>query len=493
MRFRRLADDIPALLRVEDVFGMAEFVNQACTQFTGRPRDTLLGRGWLEFVHLQDRGRYLAEHATAQARRCGFEIDLRLQCHDGSYRWMRSISVPHLDDGGSFVGCVALMLNVEDRKRFETEWLLADKRKDEFLAMLAHELRNPQAPIRSAVSILSRLVHTDARAEWSVGVIERQTAILARLLDSLLDMARTSSGKTVLDLAPVELRVVADRAIEVSQPLIDSRRQTLHRDIRPDLFVEGDLIRLTQVLTKLLNNAAKYTDVGGAIYLSVEPEGAEAVIRVRDDGAGLSEQMLPRVFDLFAQVDTTLDRAKGGLGVGLTLVRQLIQLHKGSVQAESPGLGAGSTFTVRLPLLPHAERAQAAERAAPTPTTSRRILVVDDNADGANALAAVLELDGHEVIVAYDRPGALALAEASRPDIVLLDIGLPKMDGYQVGRRLRGMSSTATALIVAMTGYGQPEDVAAALSAGFDLHLVKPVDPGTLAQLVANAPRRAQP
>ena len=341
MRFRRLADDIPALLRVEDVFGMAEFVNQACTQFTGRPRDTLLGRGWLEFVHPQDRGRYLAEHATAQARRCGFEIDLRLQCHDGSYRWMRSISVPHLDDGGSFVGCVALMLDVEDGKRFETEWLLADKRKDEFLAMLAHELRNPLAPIRSAVSILSRLVHADARAEWSVGVIERQTEILARLLDSLLDMACISSGKTVLDLAPVELRVVADRAIEVSQPLIDSRRQTLHRDIRLDIFVEGDLIRLTQVLANLLNNAAKYTGVGGAIYLSVEPEGDEAVIRVRDDGAGLSEQMLPRVFDLFAQADTTLDRAKGGSGVGLTLVRQLIQLHKGSVQAESPGLGAG--------------------------------------------------------------------------------------------------------------------------------------------------------
>ena len=493
IRFRRLADDIPALLRVEDVHGLAEFVNQACTQFTGRPRDALLGRGWLEFVHPEDRERYLAEHAAAQAERGGFEIDLRLRRRDGEYRWMRSISVPHIDEGGSFLGCVALMLDVEDRRRFETELLTADQRKDEFLAMLAHELRNPLAPIRSAVSILSRLAHADPRAERSVGVIERQTEILARLLDGLLDVARISSGKTVLDLAPVEWRVVADRATEISQPLIDSRRQTLHAVIHPDLFVEGDLIRLTQVLANLLNNAAKYSDEGGAIYLSVEPEGDEAVIRVRDNGAGLSAKMLARVFDLFVQADTTLDRAQGGLGVGLTLARQLIQLHKGSLQAESPGLGSGSTFTVRLPLLQRAQRAQAAQMALPAQAAARRILVVDDNVDGATALACLLELEGHEVVVAHDGPAALAVAEGSRPDIVLLDIGLPAMDGYEVARRLRGMPATATAMIVAMTGYGQPEDVAAALSAGFDLHLVKPVDPGALAQLVATAPGTARP
>jgi two-component system CheB/CheR fusion protein len=491
MRFRRLADDIPTLLRVEDGLGMAEFVNQACTRFTGRPSDLLLGRGWLEFVHPQDRERYLVEHAAAQAEHVGFEIDLRLQRHDGVYRWMRSISVPHLGDGGSFEGSVALMLDVEDRKRFETELLTASQHKDEFVAMLAHELRNPLAPIRSAVSILSRVVHGDQRAEWSVGVIRRQTEILTRLLDGLLDMARISSGKTVLELAPVELQVVADRAIEISQPLIDSRRQTLQVAIQAGLFVEGDLIRLTQVLANLLNNAAKYTDEGGVVHLGIEHEGDEAVISVRDDGAGLSAEMLPRVFDLFAQADTTLDRAKGGLGLGLTLVRQLVQLHKGSVDVVSPGLGKGSTFTVRLPLLQRGPRAPVAQTAAPAQAAARRILVVDDNVDGAQALACLLELEGHQVVVAYDGPAALVAAETSGPDVVLLDIGLPSMDGYQVARRLRGMSATATALIVAMTGYGQPEDVAAALSAGFDRHLVKPVDPAALMELVAGAPRRA--
>ncbi|KQP35850.1 CheR family methyltransferase [Pseudorhodoferax sp. Leaf274] len=492
IRFRRLADDIPALLRVEDSAGRTEYVNRSCIEFVGHAADGLLGKGWLEFVHPQDRDHYLDECAAARAGRRALDSDIRLQRHDGAYRWMRSMSVPHVDVSGAFAGYVALMVDVEDRKLVEMQLVDADHRKDEFLAMLAHELRNPLAPIRSAVAMLGRAGLPDARAEWAVGMIDRQVALMARLLDGLLDVARIARGKLTLDLAPVELLVAVQRAVEISQAPVDARRQTLTVHCPAELVVEGDLVRLTQVFANLLNNASKYTDEGGAIALTVAAVDAQVCVRVEDNGAGISAEMLPRVFDLFAQADTTLDRAKGGLGLGLTLVQQLVQLHGGSVQAHSAGLGTGSTFTVCLPLLAR-RAAPAADGAVPrerSSAQSRSVLVVDDNVDGADGLAQVLALDGHLVATAYDGHEAVHKAATVRPDVVVLDIGLPGMDGYQVARVLRGSAATAGATLIALTGYGQPEDLARSKAAGFDRHLVKPVDLDVLSQMVAAAPLR---
>ena len=496
VRFRRLADDIPALLRVEDRQGLAQFVNRACTEFTGASMAMLLGSGWLEFVHPQDRQRYLDEQSRAYAARARLEIDIRLRRHDGVPRWTRSISVPHVGGDGEFAGYVALMLDIDDRKLAERELLDAHRRKDEFLAMLAHELRNPLAPIRNAAQLLSSRDASRETSAWAVGVIERQTQAMSRLLDSLLDVARIARGKTELELAPVELRVVIERSVEVSQALIDSRGQALHVELpEAPLLIQGDLVRLTQVFANLLNNASKYTDEGGAIQVRAQAEDRQVLVQVSDNGAGLSAEMLPCVFDLFSQADRTLDRAKGGLGLGLTLVRQLVELHGGEVRASSPGLGKGSTFSVRLPLLAPLPQAPASTEAAPAaPRASaqaRRILVVDDNVDAAQMLGAILQLHGHEVSLAYDGARALALAEQQPFDVVILDIGLPGLDGYQVARTLRGRAAMSGVTLIALTGYGLKEDVDRARSAGCDLHFVKPVDADALLKCIEQAAQRS--
>jgi len=489
VRFRRLADDIPTLLRVEDPHGMAEFVNRACVEFTGRPREALLGRGWLQFVHPEDRDGYLVEHTVAHATHTQLERDFRLMRADGTYRWMRSISVPHTGPDGQFAGFVSLMIDVEDRKRAESALLTADRRKDEFLAMLAHELRNPLAPIGNAARVISGSGTKDERILWAAGVIGRQTTLLTRLLDSLLDVARIARGKAVLEMAPVDLSVVVARAVEISEPLIEERHQQMRVTApAPDqLVVEGDQARLTQVLANLLNNASKYTDAGGQISVDVEQTDTDAVIHVSDSGAGLAKDMIPRIFDLFTQADRTLDRAKGGLGLGLTIVRQLVELHRGSVEASSEGLGKGSRFTVRLPLLARTPAVRLAREAAAAASSGpgRRILVVDDNVDGALTLAQVLQIQGHQVTVAHSGPAAIDMSAASDVDVVILDIGLPGMDGYSVARIMRGRPNTAKAMLIALTGYGQSEDIQKAMNAGFDSHMVKPVDLDELSALIA--------
>jgi len=495
IRFRRLADDIPALLRVENAQGKAVFVNQACSDFAGTTRDTLLGHGWLEFVFLQDRERYLTEQAAAHASRVRFETDLRLMRHDGTTRWMRSASVPHFDADGDFAGYVALMLDIHDRKVAEDALRAASQHKDEFLAMLAHELRNPLAPILSASLLLARPDLPSKTSAWAVGVIGRQVQAMTRLLDSLLDVARIARGKTTLELAPVEMRVVLARAQETSQVLIESRRQTLQVEVpEAAIVVEGDLVRLTQVFANLLNNASKYSDEGGAIDVNVALAGDDVVVQVRDNGAGIAPDMLPRVFDMFSQADRTLDRAKGGLGLGLTLVRQLVELHHGEVFAASPGVGQGSTFTVRLPLLreksPAATPSGAAAVTEDAATHGLRVLVVDDNVDAARTLAVMLRLNGNTVWEAYDGARALALAEEQPLDLIILDIGLPGIDGYQVARTLRGRAATAGVTIAALTGYGQTEDVSRARIAGCDFHLVKPVDFQALVDILAQVALR---
>ncbi|HEY8505291.1 MAG TPA: ATP-binding protein, partial [Gemmataceae bacterium] len=367
----------------------------------------------------------------------------------------------------------------------------ADRRKDEFLAVLAHELRNPLAAMRNATEVARLLPAGDAQWRWAHGVIDRQSARLARLVDDLLDVSRITRGKIPLRLAALDLGAVAAEAVETVRPLVEARRHELRVDLPPrPVRVLGDPARIEQVLANLLHNAAKYTEVGGRITLAVRPDGPDAVVSVADTGIGVPPEMLPRLFDMFAQVEGSVERSQGGLGIGLTLVKRLVEMHGGTVAAASDGPGTGSEFTVRLPALP--EAAPAPVPAGPPPVARRararrRVLVIDDNIDCADSLAVLLRLWGHEVEVSHDGMAGLEAVPAFAPDVVLLDIGLPKMDGLQVARGLRGRPDLPPVLLVAMTGYGQEDDRRRTREAGFDHHLVKPIDPEVLQALLDGA------
>jgi signal transduction histidine kinase/DNA-binding response OmpR family regulator len=357
-----------------------------------------------------------------------------------------------------------------------------DRRKDEFLAMLAHELRNPLAPIRNAVQILELAGPKDPHVAGARDLIGRQVNHLVRLVDDLLDVSRITRGKINLVKEPVEIANVIAVAVESCRPIIDEHRHQLELVMPTDsVRVRADLTRLAQVVLNLLNNAAKYTDEGGRIRLSVVVEGCQVVIRVRDNGAGIAPEMLPTIFDVFTQVDRTLDRSQGGLGLGLTLVRRLTEMHGGRVEAHSAGPGKGSEFVVRLALL--SDESSDQQKPIDGQSTARtilgirrRILIVDDNRDSAESLAMLLRVRGHEVRTAYDGKHGLVVAEDYLPGVVILDIGLPGLDGYGVARALRASPLFRAALLVALTGYGAEEDRRACYRAGFDAHLVKPVE-----------------
>ena len=368
-----------------------------------------------------------------------------------------------------------------DNAMLHEELVKADRQKIDFLSMLAHELRNPLAPICNAAQLL-RLTTTDDDPEikWTTDVIDRQVNQMVRLIDDLLDVSRITSGKIRLQRQIVDVNRIVGHAVEASQPLIDERNHRLSIQIPAQaIWIEADQARITQVVTNLLNNAAKYTDNGGEIHLSVRAEGAHVGIAVRDTGIGIPREMLLSIFELFTQVERTLDRSSGGLGIGLTLVQRLIEMHGGAVTAESGGPGLGATFTVTLPVcqktvLPGDSGfdfvVEPGNRLRP------KILIVDDNADAADTLATLVRLKGHQVQVAYDGLSALTVAKAFQPEIVMLDIGLPGLDGYAVAGRLRETDSTRNSLLIAISGYGQPMDEARSRKSGFDLHLVKPVE-----------------
>lgn len=365
----------------------------------------------------------------------------------------------------------------------------ADRRKDEFLAMLAHELRNPLAPIRSGLDLLAMKGITHE----SIPLMQEQVEHLVRLVDDLLDVSRIMRGKIQLRRQPVEIAAVVQRAVDTARPLIDSQEHALEISLPPrEVWVEADPVRLAQVLTNLLNNSAKYTDPGGRIWLTVVPENGHLAVSIRDTGVGIDKELLPRVFDPFTQADRALERSQGGLGIGLTLVRSLVEMHGGSVTARSEGEGKGSEFTVRLPVVE-----TAASRSVPLPpapaANGRRILLVDDNVAAAEMLAMLLQSFGeHEIRIAHDGPAALQAAPGFSPEIILLDIGLPRMDGYEVARKLREQAQFKGALLVALTGYGTEDDRRLSLEAGFDLHLVKPAGMDALRELF-NHPRLGSP
>ncbi len=377
----------------------------------------------------------------------------------------------------------------EELRRRAEELIAADRRKDQFLAMLAHELRNPLAPIRNAVELMRQVETFDPTFQPSREMVERQVKHLARLVDDLLDVSRISQGSIRLRKEVVDLGTVVQRAVEGSRPLIESRAHTISVRVPPEpVRLEADSTRLEQVIANLLNNAAKYTMPGGHLSVTAEREGEEAVVRVRDTGIGIPPDVLDRVFEPFVQQSNgSLARTDGGLGVGLTLVRSLVEMHGGRVEAFSPGLGQGSELVVRLPAQLPAGAALPSEPAAAHAPRPLKVLVVEDNIDAAESLATLLRLWSHDVSVVHDGRTALEAAREQQPEVVLLDIGLPGLDGYQVARRLRDELHLDHALLVAMTGYGQPEDRRRSQEAGIQYHFVKPVEPLVLRNLLAGA------
>jgi signal transduction histidine kinase/DNA-binding response OmpR family regulator len=360
-----------------------------------------------------------------------------------------------------------------------------DQRKNEFLAMLAHELRNPLAPIRNAVQLLRMPDRGQSKLDWALSVLDRQTQQLTRLVDDLLDVARITQGRILLKLEPVDVAKVVGVAVEMSRPLINARGHDLTIAVPPaPLTVQGDYSRVAQILANLLNNAAKYTDPKGRISLRVEEDGAEVVFRVRDSGIGIPGSMLGSIFELFTQADRSLDRTQGGLGIGLTIVRRLVSMQGGSVRVYSDGAKQGSEFVVRLPRAA-AGSAEPAQPAAPRRNgTGQRVLIVDDYADAADSMAAILRVDGQDVQIAHDGPTALEVVRNFKPSVVFLDIGLPGMNGFEVARALRAAPETKDSLLIAVSGYGQAEDQRQSKEAGFDRHLVKPVDLSVLQEIL---------
>jgi signal transduction histidine kinase/DNA-binding response OmpR family regulator len=390
----------------------------------------------------------------------------------------------------------SLQSEIGERRTAQDELQDANRRKDEFLAMLSHELRNPLAPIRNAVEVIRRLAPPDPKFAWAGDVMDRQVQHLARLVDELLDVARISQGKIALNREPVELGAVVAQSVETAQPFFEARRQQLRLRL-PDgpVWLQGDSARLAQIVANLLHNAAKYSEDGGTIELQLALQPGEAQISVRDHGIGIDAELLPRIFDLFTQGARSLDRSQGGLGVGLTLVRRLVELHGGRVEAHSEGLGKGAEFRFAIPRIAAVPEADAALAVDPAPSGGSRVLIVDDNRDAAESVALFLQLEGHEVKAVGDGLQALACVPVFAPQVVVLDIGLPQLDGYAVAQRLREMPAGRDVLLIAMTGYGQKEDRARAHAAGFDHHFVKPTDPRALVQLIAQwqAGRHAAP
>jgi PAS domain S-box-containing protein len=478
-----------------DERGSIESMNPAASRLFMYTPEEVAGRNVAMLMpepYRSEHDGYLARYLrTGERKVIGIGREVHGRRKDGS-EFPLELAVSETRSAGRrlFIG---ILRDITDRKGAEAALRDADRRKDEFLAMLAHELRNPLAPIKTAVHLLGQTHVADGPKLARIReVLDRQVAHLGHLVDDLLDISRVSRGRITLVKVPLDLSTVLTQAIETSRPLIDARRQELVvEEPAEKLRVEGDLARLTQVISNLLNNAAKYTGAGGRIQLRLEKatHGArdEAVIRVADTGRGIDPAELPHLFDLFYQAHRTIDRSEGGLGLGLSLAHDLVLMHGGRIEARSEGLGQGSEFIVHVPLL--AEVPGSMRLPIPSAAASekrRRVLVVDDNIDAAETMAMLLDQLGHDVSVAHDGEAALEAAATNPPEVVLLDIGLPRMDGYEVCTRLRHEGSNR-ALIAAVTGYGQPEDRRKAQEAGFDAHLLKPVSLDALKALLRAA------
>ncbi len=487
-RFRNLANNAPVLIWVNGMEG-CEFVNHEYLRFVECEFEELLGMKWTRLLHPDDMEDYLDTYRRAFEQRELFQAYCRFRRADGEYRWLRSRGVPRFDAEGVFLGYVGCSVDISDIKKSEEALKEADRRKDEFLATLAHELRNPLAPIQNAVQIMQMTSGDTETLEQARVTMQRQLNQMVRLIDDLLDVSRISRGKITLRKEQTELSAIVQNALEISQPIIKQfgHKLTITLPSEP-VFIEADITRLAQVFANLLNNAAKYTEHGGHISLSVERQGSQVAVSVKDDGIGIPAQMLPQVFEMFTQGDHSLEKSHSGLGVGLSIVKSLVDMHGGTVEASSAGHGFGSEFTVRLPVLvsPTSEsRPSGDDQESLSASARRRILVADDNEDAATTLAMVLELMGNEVRVVNDGLEAVEKAAEFKPELILLDIGMPRMNGYEACRRIREERGDSEVVIVALTGWGQDEDKQRSKDAGFDHHLVKPVDPEELEKLLA--------
>ena len=400
-----------------------------------------------------------------------------------------SLSIsPIRNEAGQIVGASKVARDVSAQKRILRELEEADVRKTEFLALLAHELRNPLGPIRHAVKVLRARAPSPEELQWATSIIDRQTEHMTRLVEDLLDVSRITRGKIDLRRERVDLNATLKAAVEANGALIDKAHHTLKVSLPHEpLLVDGDPTRLTQVVTNLLDNAAKYTDPGGKIWLAAERDGETAVIRVKDNGIGIASDVLPRVFDMFTQAQLPLERSQGGLGVGLSLVDQLVKLHGGSVAAYSAGPGMGSEFTIRLPVASKTQKAANEAAKKSHRETHCRVLVVDDNHDSADSLAMLLGMLGHEVQTAHDGDEALRAAPAFKPEVAILDIGLPRMNGYDLAEQIREQPWGKDIVLVALTGWGQQEHRRRSAESGFNHHLTKPVEFDALQGILAEA------
>lgn len=468
------------------------FANDALIEMWGHSLQDTIGKTFLEIG-------YEKWHAEMHCR----EIDqvratrkpIRGEVpFDGTYgrRIYDYIFVPVFGTDGEVEAVAGITRDVTDRKKMEDELRElaahlsdADHRKDEFLATLAHELRNPLAPIRNGLQILKLMGNDPEALEQSRGMMERQVDQMVRLVDDLMDLSRISRGKIELRRERVSLADVLAGAVETSRPLIEEmRHELLITPTTEPVVVDADLTRLAQVFMNLLNNAAKYSERGGRISLTATRDGSEVVVSVKDTGIGIAAEQLPRIFEMFSQIDHSLEKSQGGLGIGLTLVRRLVEMHGGAVEARSDGPGLGSEFVVRLPIVVEASAPQPAKKPEAV-KTSLRILIVDDNRDGADSLAMMLKVLGNDTRTAYDGTDAVAAAAQFRPDVILLDIGMPKLNGNEACRRIRELPWQRRPIIIAQTGWGQEGDRQRTQDAGFDHHLVKPVEISELLKLLA--------
>lgn len=536
-RWRAITDLLPQIIWSASAQGDQEEFNQRWEDYTGERNNGTGPGAWMAKIHDDDRDQLRQAWSLSLSRGLPFEQEFRLRHHSGAYHWVLARALPVKDEGARILRWIATFTDIHDQKQAQQDLMEVNRQKDEFLAMLAHELRNPLAPITTAAQLLRLIAGDPTQVRQTSELIARQVGHMSELIDDLLDVSRVTRGLVRIVHEPVDLRQVLRDALEQTKPLIEAHQHHLDLPELPDaLLVTGDHVRLVQVVANLLGNAAKYTGDRGRLKVKMEPRGEQVLIEVSDNGSGIEANLLPHVFDLFTQAKRMPDRAQGGLGIGLALVRSLVALHGGSIEAHSEGPGTGSNFIVSLPRAKEPEAAElpknreslttgpdSPDTTAPpaelAPGQTRRqppelgaiappeamgqstgkalpglaVMVVDDNADAADLMGIWLESQGHEVRVCLDPFKALSAAHSRPAQVYVLDIGLPGMDGNTLARRLREDPRNRNATLIALTGYGQAQDILQSKEAGFDQHFVKPADPSRLAAVIDSLPRPDAP
>ncbi|PSJ16120.1 CheR family methyltransferase [Nitrosomonas supralitoralis] len=469
-QFRVLADTAPVLIWISGINAQMEFVNRRFIDLTGKKIAEILGIGWHNIIHPDDLSAYLAACSCAESAKIGYEYELRLHKADGTYHWMQFVGEPRFENE-KLLGFIGSTVDIQYHRDAEEQLRHADRRKDEFLAILGHELRNPLSPIRNAAEVLQHIDSKDKNLSWATDIIIRQVEHMTRLVEDLLDISRLTQGKLALQKESVDMALIVHQTLQSIKGLIDERNHELTVEIKDEpLFVNGDPIRLTQILENLLSNAIKFTENGGKIFLNAHREGDELVLSVIDSGIGISQKKLSSIFELFMQEERAIKKSSSGLGVGLSLVSQLVSLHGGTITASSKGEGQGSQFVLHLPLIDITPNTQLKDTSCESGTES--ILIVDDNKDVADSLALMMTAYGYKVRIAYDYESALREVALCVPDFALLDLSIPEPNGLKLARRFKQMTKKIN--LIAFSGYGHSEDIELSKKAGFSHYLVKP-------------------